>query len=191
MDSSSGEKSRHRAIPGPIKPSIASLYRLRPADAGTSEGALQMKKRRAKPASPPTGPTDSRLARRAVWLWLRPQARLTSAEQEAVLALCQAHPDLDLAYQLTQEFVTMLKQHQADLLADWIRRARGSHIPELVTFGRGLKRDEAAVLAGLELPYSQGEAPGHVNRLKLIKRMIVRARELSPPAPARVGCSVR
>ena len=97
-------------------------------------------------------------------------ASLTSAEQEAVLALCQAHPALDQAYQLTSAFVTLLHEHQADRLEEWITWARDSHLPELVTFGHGLKRDEAAVQAGLALPYSQGVVEGHVNRLKLIKR---------------------
>jgi transposase len=105
-----------------------------------------------------------------VWLWLRPHARLTSAEQEAVLTLCQAHLDLDQAYQLSSAFVTMLHEHQADRLEEWITCARGSHLPELVTFGHGLKRDKAAVQTGLALPYSQGVVEGHVNRLKLIKR---------------------
>jgi transposase len=34
------------------------------------------------------------------------------------------------------------------------------------------EQDYAAVLAGLTLPYSNGVVEGHVNRLKLIKRMM-------------------
>jgi transposase len=35
---------------------------------------------------------------------------------------------------------------------------------------RGLLTDEAAVRAGLTLPWSQGQTEGQVNRLKLLKR---------------------
>jgi hypothetical protein len=37
---------------------------------------------------------------------------------------------------------------------------------------RGIEQDKAAISAGLTLPYSSGVVEGHVNRLKLIKRMM-------------------
>jgi transposase len=43
-------------------------------------------------------------------------------------------------------------------------------VPELRTFARGLRQDEAAVRAGIELPRSNGPVEGHVDRLKVIKR---------------------
>ena len=36
----------------------------------------------------------------------------------------------------------------------------------------GLKKDYAAVRAGIELPWSNGQLEGQVNRLKLIKRLM-------------------
>jgi transposase len=36
--------------------------------------------------------------------------------------------------------------------------------PELHTFAAGIRRDLAAVTAGLSLPYSSGAVEGHVNR---------------------------
>ncbi len=45
-----------------------------------------------------------------------------------------------------------------------------SQTPELRSFARGLGRDEAAVRAGLDLPWSQGQTEGQITRLKLIKR---------------------
>jgi transposase len=107
-----------------------------------------------------------------VWLWLRPPADLTPAEREAVLTLCQVHPHLKLAYQLTQSFVSMLRHRQADLLDTWLAEARSSGIAELERFGRGLEQDRSAVQAGLSLDYSNGPTEGQVNRLKLIKRMM-------------------
>jgi transposase len=43
-------------------------------------------------------------------------------------------------------------------------------VPELQSFAAGLRRDKAAVMAALSLPYSNGQVEGQVNRIKLIKR---------------------
>ena len=43
-------------------------------------------------------------------------------------------------------------------------------VPELRSLVAGVRRDLAAVHAGLTLEWSQGQVEGHVNRLKLIKR---------------------
>jgi transposase len=42
--------------------------------------------------------------------------------------------------------------------------------PQLQHFVDVLQRDYAAVQAALTLPWSNGPAEGHINRLKLIKR---------------------
>jgi hypothetical protein len=39
-------------------------------------------------------------------------------------------------------------------------------------FAKGLRKDWAAVTAGLTLPYSSGAVEGHVNRIKMIKRQM-------------------
>jgi transposase len=39
-------------------------------------------------------------------------------------------------------------------------------------FAKGLRKDWAAVTAGLTLPYSSGTVEGHVNRIKMIKRQM-------------------
>ena len=48
--------------------------------------------------------------------------------------------------------------------------ARASGIAEVQRVVVGLERDQAAVVAALSLPYSNGQVEGQVNRLKLIKR---------------------
>lgn len=125
--------------------------------------------RQKKPQLPP-GPYDHLSAKQGAWLFFRLPTELSPVEPQEVIFLAQVHPQLEATYQLTQDFATLLSARQTNRLEDWIKRARGCHIPELVTFGDGLKRDQAAVVASLELPYSQGVAEGHVNRLKLIKR---------------------
>jgi transposase len=97
---------------------------------------------------------------------------LSTTEQEQLTFLRQVHPTLEITYQLVQEFAVMLRQHQGEHLETWLEQVRTSHIPELLRFARGIERDKAAVQAALLLPYSNGVVEGHVNRLKLIKRMM-------------------
>jgi transposase len=167
------EEVRAKGYQGSIRALYHYLFRLRD-QATPAKEPPRRRARRTKPkkALPPPGPYDQFSAKHAVWLFVRLLEDLKATEREELTFLRQVHPHLDLAYQLTQEFVAMLNQHQADHLAGWIKQARGSHIPELVTFGRGLTQDEAAVRASLVFPHSQGVVEGHVNRLKLIKRMM-------------------
>lgn len=127
---------------------------------------------RPRRVKPPPGPYDHLTTKQAVWLVVRPQAELTQTEQETCSFLHQVHPHLEAAYHLAQDFVALFAERDADRLDRWIKRARKSHIPELVRFGSGLMQDYEAVRASLVLPYSQGVVEGHVNRLKLIKRMM-------------------
>ena len=48
--------------------------------------------------------------------------------------------------------------------------AEGSGVAKLAAFVTKLRQDADAVLAGLTLPYSQGQTEGQVNKLKFIKR---------------------
>jgi transposase len=112
------------------------------------------------------------LAKRAVRLLLRRATELTVGEQATVQMLRQLHPHLEVLYQLTQGFIAMLKQPQAESLDPWLTAVQGCGMAELERFGRGIEQDKAAVSAALSLPYSNGVVEGHVNRLKLIKRMM-------------------
>ena len=65
----------------------------------------------------------------------------------------------------------MLRLRQGEERLDgWLQEVSSSDLPELQHFAAGIKRDKAAVQAGLSLPYSNGPVEGHINRLKLIKR---------------------
>ena len=47
----------------------------------------------------------------------------------------------------------------------WADRAEASPVSELRGFAKGLRKDWAAVTAGLTVPYSSGVVEGHVNRI--------------------------
>jgi transposase len=97
---------------------------------------------------------------------------LTAKQQQQVESICQASSDLRTVYLLSQEFVTMLKERQAEALDSWLKRAKACHVTELTSFVNGIRRDYAAVRAACSLPWSNGPTEGHVNRLKFLKRQM-------------------
>lgn len=86
--------------------------------------------------------------------------------------LSQVDNAITTAYQLTQDFLRMVRKLQGDALDTWLELVSASRIPELPGFAQGIERDKAAVQAGLTLPSSNGVVEGQVNWLKLSKRMM-------------------
>ncbi|NWJ47498.1 MAG: transposase [Chloroflexi bacterium] len=84
----------------------------------------------------------------------------------------EADATLAQAYGLIQAFGKMIQERKAEKLAEWLVQAEESGITELQSFGGGIKRDEAAVRAGLSEIWSQGVVEGKVNKLKMIKRKL-------------------
>jgi len=66
----------------------------------------------------------------------------------------------------------MLCHRRGERLGSWASRAEAGPVSELRGFARGLRRDWAAVTAGLTVSSSSGPAEGHVNRIKMIKRQM-------------------
>ena len=101
-----------------------------------------------------------------------PSEKLTSQEQHHIQHICQASPDLHTVYRLSQEFVLLLKERQAEVLDDWLKRAKEGQVAELTSFVNGIRRDYAAVHAAFSFEWSNGITEGHVNRLKFLKRQM-------------------
>jgi transposase len=101
-----------------------------------------------------------------------PKEKLTSEQQQQLDQLCQASEDLFTAYELSQDFLGMLKERRAHELKDWIRAAKSSHVTELKSFAKSVQQDYAAVYAACSLPWSQGQVEGQINRLKCLKRQM-------------------
>lgn len=112
-----------------------------------------------------------RSSRQVMFLFLRRPLDLDKEERETLLQLRQSYPELDLAYDLVQEFARMLRTRTGEYLDGWLAKAVASQIPEFQSFVLGVERDKAAVRAGLTRPESNGIVEGKVNKLKLIKRM--------------------
>ncbi len=109
-------------------------------------------------------------ASQATWLFFRKEEDLKPEEQETLRQLRQASPQLEVAYQLVDEFLHMVRERTGEQLDSWLNKVETSQLPAFQTFVTGVHKDKDAVLAGLTLPWSTGPVEGHVNRLKLIKR---------------------
>jgi transposase len=108
--------------------------------------------------------------RSLAWAVLRRPEKQDAAEQQRIADLRALHPVLDEAVQLTQEFAGLVRERQAAQLDGWLERARASKAGAFRSFAASLRRDEAAVRAGMSLSWSTGPVEGEINRLKLIKR---------------------
>jgi transposase len=111
-------------------------------------------------------------AKQAVWLLVRDSADLEEREREELNALCQASKTVEATYQLVQAFVRMVRKLGGECLEAWLEQARASQIPELVSFVGGIERDKEAVVAGLTRHESNAITEGHVNKLKMLKRVM-------------------
>ena len=81
-------------------------------------------------------------SRQATFLFLARPEQLDTEEQETVRQLRQSHPEVDLAYDLVQQFAQMLRTRKGKDLDDWLAQALASQIPELQSFVQGIKRDK-------------------------------------------------
>ncbi len=111
-------------------------------------------------------------SRAASFLMILPPEKLTAKQQQHIEHICQASSDLRAVYLLSQEFVTLLRERQAEALDSWLKRAKACHVTELASFVNGIRRDYAAVRAAFSSKWSNGITEGHVNRLKFLKRQM-------------------
>ena len=74
--------------------------------------------------------------------------------------------------QLFEWFVGIIRRQRDENIKEWIENAKDSGIPEIKGFAAKLIQDLDAVIAGVELPWSQGQTEGQVTRLKFIRRQM-------------------
>jgi transposase len=90
-----------------------------------------------------------------------------SAALISILARC---PELRAVHRHVAAFAAMMRELGGGLLDGWMHAVESDDQPALHTLVTGLRRDHAAVTAGLTLPYSSGAVEGQVNRIKALKR---------------------
>jgi transposase len=121
---------------------------------------------------PAASSLDRFSAKETTWLFIRPIKDLDEKEQQELATIRQASETAETIYQLVQGFLQIVRTRRGEHLDSWMSTVRACHIRELNSFVAGLERDKAAVMAGLTLPYSNGQTEGHITKLKLIKRMM-------------------
>jgi transposase len=119
---------------------------------------------------PPAAAAERFSANYTTWLFIRDPQALTTLEQAEIELICQRSATAQESYQLTQQFMNMLRQRHGQEFETWVSAVEASHIPELCRFARSLLKDKDAVVAGLTLSYSNGPVEAQVQKLKLIKR---------------------
>jgi transposase len=76
-------------------------------------------------------------------------------------------PEIAQCASLAREVCRLIRQRDVSAWLSWRDAAIAS---PLVNFAKHLRRDQAAILAALQQPWSNGPVEGHVHRLKPIKR---------------------
>jgi transposase len=110
--------------------------------------------------------------RELTWVVLKRPAQRDAEEQAQLLHVQQAEPKLAVAITLAQEFAVMVRERDHARLDSWLKQAESSGLRALKSFAGGIRRDYAAVRAGLRVVYSNGVVEGNVNRLKYLKRQM-------------------
>lgn len=105
------------------------------------------------------------------WAVLCPPERLNAGQRQLLQDFLPMHPQLSLARDLVARFRNMLKEHDTAAFEAWLNDAAQSELAPFERLARTLGADRAAVLAGIELPWSTGPVEGQITRVKLLKRI--------------------
>ncbi len=141
------------------------------------KGSVQAVRRYVRPfrqlaAAPPPAPAVPKARQITRWLLSRP-ASLDPGEQAQLDAIRARCPHLDaLAGHVTSFAEMMTGRTGENDLEGWLAAVEADDQPHLHSFAAGIRRDQAAVTAGLTLPYSSGAVEGNVNRIKMLKRQM-------------------
>ncbi|MFJ9576170.1 transposase [Streptomyces sp. NPDC101191] len=101
---------------------------------------------------------------------MRPRETLTDQQEERLLEVRLACPDITRSCDLARTFSDLVRNRRGFLLNDWIRQAEQDAPKPMSGFAGFLRKDLDAVIAGLTLEWSSGVVEGHVNRVKTLKR---------------------
>jgi transposase len=127
----------------------------------------QLRRDTAIPAAPPA----PKAKEAASWI-LTPPGDLADGDRAALAQITARCAELSATGDLVREFADMLCNRHGERLEAWASQAETGPVSELRGFAKGLRRDWAAVTAGLTVSYSSGPVEGHVNRIKMIKRQM-------------------
>jgi transposase len=106
------------------------------------------------------------------WLLSKGVQARSPDENTYITLLQQSCPEITRANEILQQFHEILLAQDLLRFSLWLLQCEQCEIPELVGFALGIRRDEQAVQASMEMKWSQGQVEGQVNRVKMIKRQM-------------------
>ncbi|QRM31350.1 ISL3 family transposase [Microvirga sp. VF16] len=95
--------------------------------------------------------------------------KLSRSETVLVAAIESGVPSLVEAREIIAAFQGMIRRKALADLAPWLERANSSLV---AAFGRGVRKDHAAVAAAITSSWSNGQTEGQITKLKLVKRQM-------------------
>ena len=127
------------------------------------------------PAPPPVRAMDPMTGRHissvtAAALCVKPRGQMTDRQLANINVLKLASPDFCTMRQLAMRLRGLLRGGTVDALDKWVTDARSSNIHGMRRFARTLRQDMTAVSNAVLEPWSNGQAEGQINRLKMLKR---------------------
>jgi len=93
--------------------------------------------------------------------------KLTPEERPFVDAMLTHEPRLAAAVTVAQRLQRLLRHEKGDTLSAVLTAAADT---PLKSFAASLRRDEDAIQAALDLPWTTSPVEGQINRIKMIKR---------------------
>jgi len=106
----------------------------------------------------------------AAALCIKPRGKLSPDQERKVNAFKAGSPAFTTMRALAMRFKGILRGRQVDPLDRWIDDAIDTNLVPIMRFARTLHRDIDAIRNAIELPWSNGQAEGQINRLKTLKR---------------------
>lgn len=106
----------------------------------------------------------------AAALCIKPRGLLTDRQARKVNALKQGSRAFAMMRGLGMRFIGILRSRGSQALDEWIDDAIDTELTAIMRFASVLRRDIDAVRNAIELPWSNGQAEGQINRLKVLKR---------------------
>jgi transposase len=101
---------------------------------------------------------------------MRREEKLNGEQKEYLEQLREADGAVADARRLTQNFAEMVRNLEGERLDGCLEVAENSEAPVMRRFAARLRKDLAAVRAGLTEPWSNGPVEGFVHKVKLLKR---------------------
>lgn len=105
-------------------------------------------------------------------LCIKPRGLLTDRQARKGNALKQGSTAFAIMRGLAMRFSGILRSRNSDALDEWIDDAIDTELTAIMRFASVLRRDIDAAKNAIELPWSNGQAEGQINRLKMLKRAI-------------------